>query len=213
MKPREAMRLALRDFYANSLRLVLVNAVLGAVLVATVLAALAMPVAAVLVIAAGPVVAALVHCAVTLVRTENLALVDAWDGLRMHWLRGLELGAAGAAVLGLGILALRVYGGSSLWPLAFLTLYVLVLLGIYELVLWTFAIAEPDRTLRSAAREAATLVSSRPGSTLMLGLALLLVNVAGIAAAVMPFLTLTVAYTFLATAHFVLPPPSPEETV
>jgi hypothetical protein len=37
------------------------------------------------------------------------------------------------------------------------------------------------------------------------------VNVAGIAAAVMPFLTLTVAYTFLATAHFVLPPQ--EETV
>jgi hypothetical protein len=41
----------------------------------------------------------------------------------------------------------------------------------------------------------------------MLGFALLLVNAAGIAAAVMPFLTLTVAYTFLATAHFVLPRP------
>jgi hypothetical protein len=28
----------------------------------------------------------------------------------------------------------------------------------------------------------------------------------------MPFLTLTVAYTFLATAHFVLPSPTLEET-
>ena len=36
---------------------------------------------------------------------------------------------------------------------------------------------------------------------------------AGIAAAVMPFLTLTIAYTFLAVAHFVLPTPTPEETV
>jgi hypothetical protein len=40
----------------------------------------------------------------------------------------------------------------------------------------------------------------------VLGLALLLVNIAGIAAAVMPFLTLTVAYTFLVTARFLVPP-------
>ncbi|TML50052.1 MAG: hypothetical protein E6G20_00370 [Actinobacteria bacterium] len=212
MKPREALRLALRDFYANSFRLVLVNAALGAILVASVLAALAFPLAAALVLASGPVAAALVHCAVTLVRTGNLALADAWTGLRIHWRRGLELAAAGAALVGLGIVAYRFYGASSLWPLAFLTVYVLVLLGIYELVLWTLAIAEPERGLRGAARAAAVLVASRPGATLLLGLALLLVNVVGIAAAVMPFLTLTVAYTFLATAHFVLPLPSTEET-
>ena len=49
-------------------------------------------------------------------------------------------------------------------------------------------------------------IRSGLGATLVLGLALLLVNLAGIAAAIMPFLTLTVAYTFLADAHFVLPP-------
>jgi len=54
---------------------------------------------------------------------------------------------------------------------------------------------------------------SRPGATLALGLALVLVNVAGLAAAIMPFLTLTVAYTFLATARFVLPSESPEAAV
>jgi hypothetical protein len=210
MRPGEAMRLAARDFYANSWRLLLVNAALGVLLVLSVLAALAAPIAAVLVLTVGPVAAALVHCAVTLVRTGNLALGDAWEGLRAHWRRGTVLAALGAALAGAGVLAIRFYGGASLWPLAFLTLYLFLMLGIYELVLWIVAIAEPEHGLRRAAGDAAALVLSRPGATLVLGLALLLVNLAGIAAAVMPFLTLTVAYTFLATAHFVLPPPTEE---
>jgi hypothetical protein len=37
------------------------------------------------------------------------------------------------------------------------------------------------------------------------------VNVAGIAAALMPFLTVTVAYSCLAVARFALPRPAPEE--
>jgi hypothetical protein len=206
------MGLALRDFYANSWRLVAVNAALGAVLVISVLAALAEPVAAVLVVAAGPLVAALVHCTVTLTRTRNLTLADAWEGVRSHWRRGLWLGAVCTAFTSLALIGIRFYGSSALWPLGIVTIYLLVLAGIYALVLWTLAIAEADRGLPSAAREAAVLVASRPGATFVLGLALLLVNVVGIAAAVMPFLTLTVAYTFLAVAHFVLPPPSPEES-
>ena len=206
MRPREALRLALRDFYENSWRLVVLNGAFGLVLVVSVLAALAMPLAAVLVVAAGPFVAVLVHCAVTLVRTGSLFFADAWEGLRLHWRRGLALGALGLAVVVAALMALRFYGRVSMWPLAFLTFYVLVLLLIYALVLWTLAIAEPERKLGAVAREAAGFVASRPGATLLLGLALLLVNVVGIAAAVMPFLTLTVAYTFLATAHFVLPP-------
>ena len=211
MKPRDALVLALRDFYANSWRLVALNAALGLVLVASILATLALPIAVVLVAAVGPPAAVIVHCSVTLVRTGDLAFADAWEGLRLHWRRGFVLSVLGCALIGLGAVALRFYGASAIWPLAFLTLYVLVLLGIYGLVLWTLAIAEPDRALRAAAREAATLVATRPGATLVLGLALLLVNLAGIAAAIMPFLTLTVAYTFLATAHFVLPSPTLEE--
>jgi hypothetical protein len=211
MRPRDALMLALRDFYANSWRLVALNAALGVVLVASILAALALPVAVVLLAAAGPAAAVIVHCSVTLVRTRDLAFADAWDGLRLHWRRGLVLSVLGCALIGLGAVALRFYGASAIWPLAFLTLYVLVLLGIYGLVLWTLAIAEPDRGLRAAAREAVTLVATRPGATLVLGLVLLLGNLAGIAAAIMPFLTLTVAYTFLATAHFVLPSPTLEE--
>ena len=50
------------------------------------------------------------------------------------------------------------------------------------------------------------LAARRPGSAFRLGLALLLVNLAGIAAAVMPFLTITIAYSFVAVAHFALHP-------
>ena len=213
MKPREALWLALRDFYANSWRLVPVNAALGAVLVVAAFTTLVTPVAAVLVVLAGPVAAALLHCAVTLVRTENLVLTDAWDGLLLHWRLGLGLGTTGSALMALGVLAVRFYGGSSLWPLAFLTLYLLVVLGIYQLILWTLAIAEPGRPIRALVRDAGVAFAARPGATLVLGLALLLVNIAGLAAAVMPFLTLTLAYTFLATARFVVPASDLEESV
>jgi hypothetical protein len=54
-------------------------------------------------------------------------------------------------------------------------------------------------------------VARRPGSAFRLGLALLFLNVVGVAAAVMPFLTLTIAYSFVAAAHFALPAPIPEE--
>jgi hypothetical protein len=207
MKPRAALRHALRDFYANSWRLLILNATLGVLIVVTVLGTLAEPLAApVFVAAVGPVVAALVHCTVTLVRTGDLSLADAAKGLRLHWLRGVELAAVGIAIVGLGILAFRFYGETSLWPLAFLTLYLLVLLAIYMLVLWTVAIAAPERSLAAVARESVALAMARPGQTLGLGFALLVINVAGIAAAVMPFLTLTVAYTFLVTARFLVPP-------
>jgi hypothetical protein len=206
MTLRQAMWLALRDFYENSWRLVVVNSALGAVLIIAVLATLAEPVALVLVVATGPVVAALVHCAVTLVRTGDLTLADSVDGLRLHWLRGLELSGAGAALAALGLLALRFYSRAALWPLAFLTLYLLVLLAIFGFVVWTVAIAAPDRSLRAVVRESVSLTTARPGQTLVLGLTLLLLNVAGVAAAVMPFLTLTVAYTFLVTARFLVTP-------
>jgi hypothetical protein len=206
MTLRQALWLALRDFYENSWRLVVVNSALGAVLIVAVLATLAEPVALVLVVATGPVVAALVHCAVTLVRTGDLTLADSVDGLRLHWLRGLELSGAGAVLAALGLLALHFYSRAALWPLAFLTLYLLVLLAIFGFVVWTVAIAAPDRSLRAVVRESVSLTRARPGQTLVLGLTLLLLNVAGVAAAVMPFLTLTVAYTFLVTARFLVTP-------
>jgi hypothetical protein len=162
--------------------------------------------ALVLAVLAGPVAAALIHCAVLLVRTENLTLADAREGLRLHWRRGLQLGAAGLALVVLGTLAVRFYTRIGFgWPLVFLTLYLLLGLGMYLAMVATVAIADPERPLRLAARDAATVGARRPGATLLLGLSLLLVNAAGVAAGVMPFLTLTIAYSFVAVAHFTLP--------
>ena len=206
MTARRALGLALADLYRNSWRLVPVNAALGAVLVFCAVLAVAVHALLVLAVFAGPLVAALAYCSVTLVRTGNLALADAWEGLRLHWRRGLALGAAGVALFVLAALAVHFYTRSSVgWPFAFLTLYLVVALAIYAAVLTTVAVADPGLPLRFAARSAATLAARRPGAMLLLGLALLVVNLAGIAAAVMPFLTITVAYSFVAVAHFVLP--------
>jgi hypothetical protein len=206
MTARRALGLAVADLYRNSWRLVPVNAAVGAVLVFAAVCALAVHALLVLVVLAGPLVAALAHSSVTLVRTGNLKLVDAWEGLRLHWRRGLTLGAAGLALGVVAALAVHFYTRSSVgWPFAFLTLYLVVLLGVYAAVLTTVAVADPQLRWPAAARSAATLVAQRPGATLLLGLALLLVNLAGVAAAVMPFLTITVAYSFVAVAHFVLP--------
>lgn len=211
MSARRALRLACADLYRNSWRLVPVNAALGAVLVFAAVAAVAVHALLVLLVLAGPLVAALAHCSVTVVRTGNLVLADAWEGLRLHWRRGLALGVAGVALGVLAGLAVHFYTRSTVgWPFAFLTLYLVVLLGIYAAVLTTVAVANPELPLRLAARRAATLAARRPGATLLIGLALLLVNLAGIAAAVMPFLTITVAYSFVAVAHFVLPPEARE---
>jgi hypothetical protein len=206
MSARRALGLAVADLYRNSWRLVPVNAALGAVIVFAAVCAVAVHALLVLVVLAGPLAVALAHSSVTLVRTGNLALADAWEGLRLHWRRGLALGAAGVALGVVAALAIRFYAGSSAgWPLAFLTLYLVVLLGIYGVVLTTVAVAEPGVPLGVSARRAATVVAQRPGATLLFGLALLVVNLAGVAAAVMPFLTITIAYSFVAVAHFVLP--------
>lgn len=206
MSPRAALGAAGRDLFQNSWRLVPVNAAFGLALVAVSVSTIAVHAAVVLAVLAGPLAAALVHCSVTLVRTGNVALADAREGLRLHWRRGLQLGAAGTALAVLAAVAVRFYARTSFgWPFAFVVVYLVVLLGIYAVVLATYAIAEPERPLRLAAREAAALGARRPGATLLLGLALLLVNLAGVAAAVMPFLTITVAYSFVAVAHFALP--------
>jgi hypothetical protein len=204
MRAGIALRFATRDMFHNSWRLVPVNAALGAVLVAVGIASYAVHAALVFAVLAGPVAAALIHCAVVLVRTENLALADAREGL--HWRRGLQLGGAGLVLVLLGAFAVRFYTRIGFgWPLVFLTIYVLLGLGTYLAMVATLAIADPKRPLRLAARDAAAVGARRPGATLLLGLSLLLVNAAGVAAGVMPFLTLTVAYSFVAVAHFTLP--------
>ena len=214
MRPDEAMGLALRDLYENSWRFVPANAALGLVLVAVGWSGSRCP-----------------------SRSSRWCWPGRWPRGSCTWpsrscapatscsrdaLDGLLAALAARARAG----RLRRPSGcccapspcastpqlSLGWPLAFLTLYLVVMVGFYQVLVWTLAIAEPGAAAARRRRGARPRSSPRgPAQTLLLGLALLLVNLVGIAAALMPFLTLTVAYSFLAVARFALPRPAPEE--
>lgn len=208
-----ALRRALVDFYYHSWRLVLLNTLLSAAAIAILVAASYAQLALLLFVLLGPLAAALMHCAVTLAQTDELRLGEGLRGLRLHWQRGLELGALAWAVTAFGTFALVFYArsGTLAIPLAILVFYLLLLFGVFQLALWPLAVLERERPLLRVLGDAALAVLRRPKAWTALALALVAVNLVGIAAAALPFLTLTIAYSFLAAAHFVLPPrPSPE---
>jgi hypothetical protein len=207
VNPSAALRAAFGDFYHQLWRLFVLNSLLSAVVLGVLLLALWAPVALVALVLVGPLAAALMHCAVSLAQTEELRLSVALSGLRLHWRRGLALAALGLVALGFTLLAVLFYGGRGtlLLPLAIVAAYVLALFALFQLVLWPLAVFERAMPLRAVLRLAAEVALGRPRELVVLGAVLLLVNLAGVAAAVLPFLTLTVAYTFLAAAHFALP--------
>jgi hypothetical protein len=201
-----ALREAVSDFYSQSWRLALLNAALSLAVVPLLLLALWVPlVLVVAALVAGPLAMALMHCAVTLAETDDLRLGVALAGLRLHWRRGLALGAAAGLVLTAGVYALTAYGRAGAWPLAALVVYLLFAFGVLQLCLWPLAVHEPGSPIFGVLRAAVEVMFRRPLETLALGAVLLALNLAGAAAALMPLLTLTVAFTFLAAAHYVLP--------
>jgi hypothetical protein len=208
-----ALRSALGDTYRYSWRLLVVNSAVSAVACAVVLVVSAFPL--VLLVAplfAGPVAASLVYCVVLLIRDGSFELADAVQGLRRFWRHGFALGAMFGAALLLGALAVIFYSSAEhrALPLAVLSVYVVAIVCLIVLVAWPLAIGEPERGLGAALRGAWLLVLHAPLRLFMLGFVLLVVNVAG-AVTVLPFLTLTIAYSFLATARVVLPVPTLEE--
>jgi hypothetical protein len=207
MKLRTALGVAAADLYHQSWRLIVLNALLGAVVLAVVLASFSLRAGQVLLVLVGPAAVAVMHCAVTLAQTEELRLAEAVRGLRRHWRRGLLLGAlvAFAAILAVSVVPFYARAGTWAWPLAALSVYVLVLFLVFQLALWPLAVYEAARPFREVVRDAAFVVGRRPFGFAGLAMALLLVNVIGLAAAILPFLTLTIAYSFLVAAHFALP--------
>jgi hypothetical protein len=201
-----ALRAAASDFYHQSWRLAVLNGALSLAVVPLLVLALWAPLVLVpAVLVAGPLATALMHCAVTLAETEDLRLRCAVAGLRLHWRRGIVLGATVGVVGAAGAYALAAYGRAGAWPLVALVLYVLFAFGLLQLCLWPLAVREPARPLRRLYRPALAVALRRPLETAALGIALLALNAAGAAAALMPLLTLTIAYSFLAAAHYVLP--------
>jgi hypothetical protein len=203
--PGRALRDAAAGFYQQSWRFVVFNTVLslvgGLVLYLTVFLS---GFFALLFVLVGPFAAALMHCCVRLVRDDDLRFREWLVGLRLHWRRGLVLATIVLVVAWLGVIALRFYG-SEQWLLAVLVGDALAVFAAVQLLAWPRAVAERDRSLRRVFGEALTDFLNRPVATFALCFALVLVNAAGIVAAVMPFLTLTIAYSFLAAAYFALP--------
>jgi hypothetical protein len=207
MTLRRALGVAASDLYHQAWRLIVLNLLLGAAVLAVVFASLAVRSAFLLAVLIGPMLAAVMHCVVTLAQTEELRLVELRNGLRRHWRTGMALGAALAIAVALGAIVVPFYAraGSWAWPLAALSLYLLLMFGVFQLALWPLAVFEAGRPLRAVARDAARVVARRPLGFLGLAVALLLVNAVGVAAAILPFLTLTISYSFLVSAHFALP--------
>jgi hypothetical protein len=207
MKLRTALGVAAADLYHQSWRLVVLNVLLGLVILLIVLASIASPLALLLVVLVGPAALTVMHCAVTLAQTEQLRLGEAITGLRRHWRRGLALGVLVTAAVVLGAVAVPFYAsmGRWAWPLAALSIYAVLVFFVVQLALWPLAVFESGRPLRQLAREAGLNVLRRPLGFAGLAFALLLVNVLGVAAAILPFLSLTIAYSFLVSAHYALP--------
>jgi hypothetical protein len=207
MTLRRALEAALSDLYHQAWRMVILNVFLGVAVVVVVLATLAARPALILAVLIGPIAAAVMHCAVTLAQTEDLRLSEALTGFRRHWRRGLALGTLLAASALLGALAVPFYAraGTWAWPLAALSAYVLLLFCFFQLALWPVAVYEDGRAFREVLRDAAMVTLRRPFGFVGLGLLLLFLNAVGIIAAILPFLTLTIAYSFLVSAHFALP--------
>jgi uncharacterized membrane protein YesL len=206
-----SLRAALRDMYENSWRLLALNGALATLAVAAAVAASYAQPALLLFLLLGPAAAALMHCAVKLQQTDELRVADALEGLRLHWRRGLALGALVGGVVALAVLALAFYSrpGFWAWPLAIAVVYVLALFGVWQLHLWPIAVFERSRSLKEVVPDAALQFARRPLATLALAFWLLFVNAVG-AVGILPVLTLTVAYSFLAAAHFALPQPTEE---
>jgi hypothetical protein len=210
------LRVALADFYEHSWRLVLLNGGLSAfaliVLAGTQFLPLLLAVA-IAFVALGPPAIALMHCAVTIVETGDLQFADFVRGIRLHWRRGIALGSLAAVFVGFTATAIIFYGSrsASAWPLAFVVLYLAGMFGVFQLALWPLSVVERGRPLGAVLRHAAVAAARRPRATVGLGAALLLVNLLAIAAAVLPFATMTIAYTSLAAARFFVPRRSTEE--
>ena len=127
--------------------------------------------------------------------------------LRLHWRRGLALGASMAFAAIVGVVAVGFWSGAGMWgwPVAALCVYLLLMFAVVQLALWPLAVFEAARPFRDVVRDATLVVLRRPGGFVALAIALVVVNAVGVAAAILPFLTLTIAYSFLVAAHFALP--------
>lgn len=205
MSGGRALRAAAVDFYHQSWRLAVFNTALSAVVLSIAYAIVwVLPILALLLLLVGPLAAALMHCAVRLAQEDELRFGDAVVGLRLHWRRGLMLAVVNLAAALLALIALRFYG-TERWLFTVFVVDVLVVFVLVQLILWPRVVHDRERPLGQLVGDALSDFLRRPLATIGFALALAVVNTLGVAAGVLPFLMLTIAYSFLAAAHFALP--------
>ena len=140
-------------------------------------------------------------------RAQRTTSARCWpEGLRLHWRRGLALGAVAVAVLAVGASRWTYAGAGRPFARGARPLVLLAFFALCQLCSGRSPWPRKARRCGPSARAAPTSCSRAPLPATLLAVALLLVNAVGAAAALMPLLTLTLAFSFLAAAHFALPP-------
>ena len=206
-----AAKAALFDFYYQSIRLVPANVAWGLTLLAIVAVALATGPLVTLAIA--PLLAipyvGVMRLAVLTARGRDVVLSDAFAAYRAFAAPALAAGAGfvlAAAVFGTNVVAGAATGGVAGWAFATLAAWGLVATWVYGLVFWV-VLVDPARAgvpFMRKAHLAAMVVLAAPGRLAALGLfsgVILAVSTVAIAAV----LTISVAYTALVAARYVLP--------
>ncbi len=114
----EVLRRAVRDFYEESWRLVLLNTLLSGYVLLVLAAATFVPPALVLLLGAGWPAAALVSAAVIVVDTGSLTFIEVAESVRRSWRRGVVLAGVLAAAVVATLISFRFYGDAGTLDLA-----------------------------------------------------------------------------------------------
>lgn len=208
---RNAFRAAAIDFYYQSIRVVPANVIWGVAFLAVL--AISISGGPIATLAALPLLAipyvGIVRLAALVARDRDVVLSDVWRAYRQFGLTALAIGVL--TTLAVALLASNVVVGATMGGLGgwvFATLAASGLLGIWVVgfPLWILLV-DPDRAdrpLRDRLRLAVLLVVAAPGRMVTLGLLLsivLLVSTVAFAA----LLTISVSYSALVAARYVLP--------
>lgn len=196
------------DFYFNSWRFLGANILLGAVLVAFVVASLATPWGLLLAVLLVLPAAGTMRMATRLVRDFHTDLGDFAEIVRRPW-PVLGVGLAQLAVIVILVGDILIAAAWRSWPGTFLligALYALVALWAYSVVAWPLLL-DPERDtegVRPRLRLALVVFLVHP---VRVGLFALLVGALLVLATIviMPVLTFAVALLWLAIARYVLP--------
>jgi hypothetical protein len=206
---RASLRAAATDFYFHSWRLLPANVLWAAVVLAILAAALLSPPLVLLAPLAALPIAGIFRMATRIVRGESVSFWDGMDAWRGEVRPALALGTGlvvALVVLGFNLVS-GLFSDSMLgWALATLALWGLVAAWLYAWVAWPILLDPARRTSpgRERLRLAALLVLAHPIRVGALGLILIVLLLASTVAMV-PLLTVSVAFSALVSARYVLP--------